>query len=103
MVIADALLSTTATKALAVNDVSPSPQALAKVNSLSLVFTMGMRAVAPSLASSVFAAGVQYRILKGQLIWVCLGGIAVAWCIALKRFPEKAQRPAEEFQNDRRS
>ncbi|KAF2841362.1 MFS general substrate transporter [Patellaria atrata CBS 101060] len=63
---------------LALNDISPSPQTLGTLNALALAANSGVRTVAPSLATSLFALSVREQILGGYLVWAILVALGVA-------------------------
>jgi hypothetical protein len=53
---------------LAVNDIAPSHETLGTLNSIVLALQSGLRAIAPAVATSIYATGVKYRILDGHLL-----------------------------------
>jgi hypothetical protein len=77
---------------LAVNDISPTPEDFAKVNSLSLVFAMAVRTVAPVLASSVYAIGVEGQILRGHLGWAAMFAFALVNLVLMRWFPKTPKK-----------
>ena len=74
---------------MAVNEYSPSPAALGRMNSLSLCINMAGRAVTLSSASSLYAWGVDKHILGGQLAWVVLAVASAGYGASLSHFPRK--------------
>ncbi|KAJ4350974.1 hypothetical protein N0V95_004258 [Ascochyta clinopodiicola] len=76
---------------LAVNDVAPSHETFGTLNAVVLALTSGLRAVAPAVATSVYATGVKYRILDGQLFWVLNIALAGGLLGVLRVLPEKAE------------
>lgn len=76
---------------LAINDIAPSHETFGTLNAITLALSSGLRAVAPALATSVYATGVKYHILGGQLFWL-LNVILASGLIGLLRLlPEKAE------------
>ncbi|KAF3003074.1 hypothetical protein E8E13_007573 [Curvularia kusanoi] len=75
---------------LAVNDIAPSPETFGTLNAIVLAASAGMRSVMPALATSVYAVGVKYHILWGQLFWVFEVAIGVGLFFVLRILPEKA-------------
>lgn len=57
---------------LRLNEVSPSPQALGKVNSIGELLASFVRALVPPVMSSLFAIGVRDQLLGGYFAWVIL-------------------------------
>lgn len=75
---------------LALNDVSPSAHVLGTLNAIALATNSGIRAVAPALFASVFAAGVRYQILGGYLVWFILVPMAAGAGVVARFLPAKA-------------
>jgi hypothetical protein len=74
---------------------SPSPQTLGTLNGIALTTNSFTRAITPALASSIYAYGVSHRILWGQLGWLVLILVALAYGLLIRLLPEKAEgRPA---------
>jgi hypothetical protein len=73
------------------NDVSPSPQTLGTLNAVALTLVSGIRAVAPTLFTSIFAVGVHTQVLDGYLIWVVLVVLALLGSVTVRYLPEKAE------------
>ncbi|KAF1935856.1 MFS general substrate transporter [Clathrospora elynae] len=86
---------------LAVNDISPSHESLGTLNAIALAANSGTRAVAPALATSIYAIGVKYRILGGQLFWVLQVILALGFFVLLKILPEKARGDVKRHQDGR--
>ncbi|KAJ4369708.1 hypothetical protein N0V83_005471 [Neocucurbitaria cava] len=84
---------------LALNDIAPSHVTLGTLNAISLALTSGLRAVAPALATSVYAIGVKYHILGGQLFWLCNVILAIGLLGALRWLPAKARGVVKRQQN----
>lgn len=79
---------------LAINSVSPSPQALAKLNGVFLSCALGLRAVVPALSTSLFALGIERKLMGGQLVWVVLGALSVFFCaLVAGSFPRWIDEP----------
>lgn len=76
---------------LAINDVAPSHETFGTLNAIVLALSAGMRSVAPALATSVYAVGVKYRILWGQMFWVLEVAIGLGLALMLRLLPEKAE------------
>ncbi|KAF2627019.1 MFS general substrate transporter [Macroventuria anomochaeta] len=81
---------------LAVNDIAPSHETFGTLNAITLALSSGVRAVAPALATSVYAIGVKYHILGGQLFWLFNVILALGLIGLLRLLPEKAEgRPQQ--------
>jgi hypothetical protein len=76
---------------LALNDISPSHETLGTLNAIALAAQSGLRAVAPAVATSIYAIGVKYRILGGQLFWLCQIVLACGLLGVLRWLPLKAK------------
>ncbi|CAA9963905.1 ProP Permease major facilitator superfamily [Pyrenophora teres f. maculata] len=76
---------------LALNDISPSHETLGTLNSLALAIQSGIRSVAPALATSIYAVGVKYNILGGQLFWVFQVVLACGLFVLLRYLPAKVR------------
>ncbi|KAF3041596.1 hypothetical protein E8E12_009393 [Didymella heteroderae] len=76
---------------LAINDIAPSHETFGTLNAITLAFSSGTRAVAPAGATSVYAIGVKYHILGGQLFWVLNIILAFGLVGLCKILPEKAE------------
>lgn len=61
------------------------------MNAIALATQSGLRAVAPAVATSVYALGVKYHILGGQLFWLCNVVLATGLFGLLKYMPKKAK------------
>jgi hypothetical protein len=59
-----------------------------------LAIQSGVRAVAPALATSIYAIGVKYQILGGHLFWLISVILALGLLVLLRLLPAKvAGRP----------
>ncbi|KAF2456552.1 major facilitator superfamily domain-containing protein [Lineolata rhizophorae] len=88
---------------LALNDVSPSSVALGTLNAFAIACVSGVRALAPEVFTSVFAAGVKKQILGGYLIWVVFFGMALVWVVSVRYLPEKAEgKVRDEIRDEER-
>jgi hypothetical protein len=76
---------------LAINDISPSPQTMGTLNAVALTLVSGIRAIAPTLFTSVFAVGARTQVLGGYLIWTILVAIALLGSVSVRYLPEKAE------------
>lgn len=85
---------------LALNDISPSPETLGTLNAVALAAQSGIRSVAPAVATSIFAVGVKYHILWGQLFWLFQIVLACGLFIFLRRLPAKARGDVKPKQQD---
>ncbi|KAK1755377.1 major facilitator superfamily domain-containing protein [Echria macrotheca] len=83
---------------LALNDVSPSPAALATLNALALSLVTGVRAFAPAAFASLFAVGARTQWLWGYAIWVLLVALACGFTVVSRYLPDY-----EELKRERRS
>jgi hypothetical protein len=86
---------------LAVNDIAPSHETLGTLNAIVLAISSGLRAIAPALATSVFAIGVKYHILGGQLFWLLNVILALGLLGVLRLLPEKVAGRPQKAQNGR--
>ena len=75
---------------LALSDIAPSHETLGTLNAITLAFSSGVRAFAPALATSIYAIGVKYHVLGGQLFWLVNILLAFGFLGALRLLPEKA-------------
>ena len=76
---------------LALNDISPSSDTLGTLNALALALASGIRAVTPAAFSSLYAIGVKYQILDGELIWLILTICAIAYIVGVRFLPARAE------------
>lgn len=76
---------------LAINDVAPSQETFGTLNAIVLAASAGMRAVVPALATGLYAVGVKYHVLWGQMFWVGEVAIGVGLIFMLRLLPEKAE------------
>lgn len=81
----------TAAVQLAINDIAPSHETLGTLNSIVLAIQSGLRAVAPALATSVYATGVKYHILGGHLFWLLNVILALGLWGLLRILPEEVK------------
>lgn len=90
---------------LAVNEAAPSQELLATLNGVALTIMPGVRAITPSLFSSLYAAGVKKHILGGHLAMLILAVLAEAYFFvaSLLPKPEKETRNAEDEEGAVRS
>lgn len=61
------------------------------MNALALMASNGIRAFAPVLGTSVFAAGVKWGALDGHLVWIFLIALSVPLTIASWFIPKAAE------------
>lgn len=76
---------------LAINDIAPSHETFGTLNAIVLALSCGLRAVAPAVATSVYATGVKYHILGGELFWLLNVILAFGLIGLLRLLPEKAE------------
>lgn len=76
---------------LAINDIAPNHETFGLLNAITLAFSCGTRAVAPVMATSVYAIGVKYHILGGHLFWLTNVMLAFGLVGLLRLLPEKAE------------
>ncbi|KAF9701353.1 hypothetical protein EKO04_000406 [Ascochyta lentis] len=76
---------------LAINDIAPSHETFGTLNAIVLALSSGLRAVAPAVATSVYATGVKYHILGGQLFWLLNVLLALGLLVILRLLPKKAE------------
>jgi hypothetical protein len=76
---------------LALNDIAPTPATLGTLNGIALSVVAGTRSFAPALFSSIFAGGVKSQVLDGYLIWLILVLMALAYTVAIRWLPAKAE------------
>ncbi|KAH9882846.1 hypothetical protein J1614_000212 [Plenodomus biglobosus] len=86
---------------LALNDIAPSHETLGTLNAIALAAQSGLRAVAPAIATSIYAIGVKYNILGGQLFWLCNVILATGLLALLRVMPEKAKGTVKRKSNGR--
>lgn len=79
---------------LAVNEAAPSPDLLGTLNGVVLVIQPGIRAIAPSLFSSLHATGVKKHILGGQLGMLVLTVLAASYFFIASLLPKPEKKPA---------
>jgi len=86
---------------LAVNEAAPSPELLGTLNGVALTIQPAVRAIAPSLFSSIFATGVKKHILGGQLGMLILAVFAGAYFFVASLLPKpKDPEPTNDQNND---
>lgn len=83
------------------NDIAPSHETLGTLNAVNLAIVAGLRAVAPAVATSIYAVGVKYHILWGHLFWVFNVLLALGLLVLLRYLPEKVQGKVQHPQNGR--
>jgi hypothetical protein len=86
---------------LAVNDIAPSHETFGTLNAIVLAISSGLRAVAPALATSIYAVGVKYHILGGHLFWLTNIILALGLLGFLRYLPEKVAGKVQPLQNGR--
>ncbi|KAF2688503.1 MFS general substrate transporter [Lentithecium fluviatile CBS 122367] len=85
---------------LAVNDIAPSHETFGTLNAMVLATQSGLRAVFPAVSTSVYAVGVKYHLIGGQMFWVLITLIAMGLRPLVSYLPEKAQgKPQTEEDN----
>ena len=94
------LIRKSAAVQLALNDISPSPETLGTLNAVALAAQSGIRSVAPAVATSIYAVGVKYQILAGQLYWLFQIVLACGLFLCLRRLPAKARGDVKPKQQD---
>jgi hypothetical protein len=71
---------------------------LGTINALALTINSGIRAFAPVLATSIFAAGVKWGFADGHLAWFLLMAMAAGLYVACWFIPEAAEgRPKNKM------
>jgi hypothetical protein len=65
-----------------------------------LAIQSGIRAVAPALSTSIYAIGVKYQILGGQLFWLINVILALGLLVLLRLLPAKVAGRARPVQKD---
>lgn len=55
----------------------------------------GLRALAPALLTSIFAAGARTQVLDGYVVWVVMVMLAIGYPFALRWLPKKAEGKAK--------
>ncbi|KAJ8113661.1 hypothetical protein OPT61_g4258 [Boeremia exigua] len=87
---------------LAINDIAPSHHTFGTLNAITLALGSGARAIAPALATSIYAIGVKYHILGGQLFWLLNVILAFGLVGVLRLLPEKVEgrptRPVDQVE-----
>ncbi|KAL1601652.1 hypothetical protein SLS60_006567 [Paraconiothyrium brasiliense] len=76
---------------LALNDISPSHESFGTLNALVLALQSGIRAIIPAASTTLYAIGVKYHILLGQLFWLVIVLVAIGFNFVTRLLPEKAQ------------
>lgn len=76
---------------LAINDIAPNHETFGTLNAIVLALSCGLRAVAPAVSTSVYATGVKYHILGGELFWLLNVILAFGLIGLLRLLPEKAE------------
>jgi MFS family permease len=75
---------------LVINDVSPDPRMLARVNTIALMLMNMIRIAAPGAATAVYAAGVHGQLLGGYLGWLVFSVASTGLYIAHKQLPDRS-------------
>ncbi|EIW57757.1 MFS general substrate transporter [Trametes versicolor FP-101664 SS1] len=70
-----------------ISDAAPNKKALGLTNGLAQTTASTVRAIAPSLASSLFAVTLQHRLAAGTLVYWVLCGITLAGLVATRWLP----------------
>ena len=86
---------------LALNDIAPSHATLGTLNAIALAVVAGIRAFAPVLFTSIFAAGVKTQFLWGYLVWAVLVALTLVLMVALRWLPAKAEGKLKREPTDR--
>jgi len=87
---------------LAINNICPSPAVLGTMNGLALSLTSGVRAFAPGIFASLFAAGVKHQVLGGELVWVVLCVLAAGLVGLMRQLPRKTDGKIADRMEDAR-
>jgi hypothetical protein len=85
---------------LAVNDIAPTHETLGTLNAVALAISAGIRAVAPALATSIYATGVKYHIAGGQLFWLVAIALALGQFFTVRLLPSEAEGRIEREGED---
>jgi hypothetical protein len=85
---------------LLLNEISPSHETLGALNAIVLAFSCGIRAFAPALATSLYAIGVKYHLIGGQLFWLVNILLALGFFGALRLLPETAESKVKRVSNE---
>jgi hypothetical protein len=82
---------------LAVNDSAPSHETFGTLNGIILAVQSGNRAITPTVATSIYATGVKWGAIGGQLFWVVIVIVAMGLRLALNYLPARAEgKPQRE-------
>lgn len=65
-----------------------------------LALQSGIRAIIPAASTSLYAIGVKYHILLGQLFWVTLFVVAIGFNFVTRLLPERAQGKPKPSQQE---
>jgi hypothetical protein len=84
-----------------VNDIAPSHETLGTLNAIVLAIQSGLRAVAPALATSIYAVGVKYHILGGHLFWLVNVILALGLLVLLRTLPKKVAGKPQQSRSSR--
>ncbi|KAH7125600.1 major facilitator superfamily domain-containing protein [Dendryphion nanum] len=76
---------------LAINDVAPTHETLGLLNAIVLSLASGLRAFVPALSTTIYATGVKYHILGGQLFWVLITMLGCGLLFLMRIFPDEAR------------
>jgi hypothetical protein len=75
---------------LALNDASPNPLAVGRLNAIALTGNGVVRAAVPGLTTAIFAIGVTNEIIWGNLAWVILIVLSVAFYALVHQLPDNS-------------
>jgi MFS family permease len=70
---------------LAINEVSPSPEILGKLNSMAEICSSLIRTFIPGISTAIFAVGVRGHILSGHLAWLILVLLGLGLAFTMRR------------------
>ena len=70
---------------------APSRAALGATNGLAQAMASGIRALAPSVASSLFSMSLEWQIMDGNMVYIVLSGLAL-FGMSLASFLPKEKR-----------
>ena len=64
-----------------------------------LTLSSALRAIAPALATSIYATGVTYHIANGQFFWILAIVLAIGMIGVVRLLPERAEGKPQKQQN----
>jgi hypothetical protein len=85
---------------LAINEVSPSSEVLGTLNAIALTASSGIRAVAPGVATAIYAVGIRSGFAKGHLAWIIMSVIGAIPLFAVHTLPDPAKKKNDEEQEE---